>query len=31
MKQIALFFSRFMAIIVLAVAALALFVPASGV
>ncbi len=31
MKLIALFFSRFMAIIVLAVAALALFVPASGV
>lgn len=31
MKLIALFFSRFMAVIVLAVAALALFVPASGV
>lgn len=31
MKLIALFFSRFMAIIVLAVAVLALFVPASGV
>lgn len=31
MKLIALFFSRFMAVIVLAVAALALFVPSSGV
>ncbi len=31
MKLIALFFSRFMALIVLAVAALALFVPSSGV
>lgn len=30
MKTIAHFFSRFMALIVLAVAALALFVPSSG-